>query len=60
MWLTLTSPSSRTPYSFQPVDAPTTSGVTEGFGLLFYNARWYDLGVGRFAQADMLVPDQGK
>ena len=23
-------------------DDPTTSGVTEGFGLMFYNARWYD------------------
>jgi hypothetical protein len=25
------------------LDDPTTVGVTEGFGLMFYNARWYDL-----------------
>jgi hypothetical protein len=24
------------------LDDPLTSGVTEGFGLMFYNARWYD------------------
>jgi len=26
------------------------------FGLYFYNARWYDPAVGRFAQADTIVP----
>jgi len=26
------------------------------FGLMFYNARWYDPAVGRFAQADTIVP----
>jgi RHS repeat-associated protein len=26
------------------------------FGLMFYNARWYDAGLGRFAQADSVVP----
>jgi RHS repeat-associated protein len=26
------------------------------FGLLFYNARWYDSQLGRFAQADSIVP----
>jgi RHS repeat-associated protein len=26
------------------------------FGLLFYNARWYDVSLGRFAQADSIVP----
>ena len=26
------------------------------FGLLFYNARWYDPALGRFAQADSIVP----
>jgi RHS repeat-associated protein len=26
------------------------------FGLMFYNARWYDPGLGRFAQADSIVP----
>src|SRR5512138_3707522 len=27
------------------------------FGLMFYNARWYDPALGRFAQADSVVPD---
>jgi len=30
-----------------------------GTGLLFYNARWYDPAVGRFLQADTLVPGAG-
>ncbi len=38
------------------MDDPTTSGTTEGFGLMFYNARWYDPAIGRFAQADSIVP----
>jgi len=44
------------------VDDPTTSGVTEGFGLtctrqgVFYNARYYDPALGRFAQADSIIP----
>jgi RHS repeat-associated protein len=41
-------------YSY--MDDPTTSGTTEGFGLMFYNARWYDPALGRFAQADSIVP----
>jgi len=28
-------------------------------GLYFYNARWYDPALGRFAQADTIVPDAG-
>ena len=28
---------------FSYMDDPTTTGVAEGFGLMFYNARWYDL-----------------
>jgi RHS repeat-associated protein len=38
------------------MDDPSTAGVTEGFGLMFYNARWYDPALGRFAQADSIVP----
>jgi len=38
------------------MDDPTTTGATEGFGLMFYNARWYDPQLGRFAQADTIVP----
>ena len=26
------------------------------FGLMFYNARWYDPTIGRFAQADTMIP----
>lgn len=29
---------------------------TADFGLMFYNARWYDPTLGRFAQADSIVP----
>jgi RHS repeat-associated protein len=29
----------------------------EAFGLMYYNARWYDPVLGRFAQADTLVPE---
>jgi RHS repeat-associated protein len=38
------------------MDDPSTAAVTEGFGLMFYNARWYDPALGRFAQADSIVP----
>jgi RHS repeat-associated protein len=29
---------------------------TNSFGLMYYNARWYDPSIGRFAQADTVVP----
>ncbi len=45
-------------YSY--LDDPSTSGVTEGFGLMFYNARWYDPALGRFAQPDTLIPEQSQ
>lgn len=32
------------------------SNHTADFGLMFYNARWYDPTLGRFAQADTIVP----
>ena len=41
-------------YSY--MDDPSTAAVTEGFGLMFYNARWYDPALGRFAQADTIIP----
>jgi RHS repeat-associated protein len=41
-------------YSY--MDDPSTSGVTEGFGLIFYGARLYDPAVGRFVQADPKIP----
>jgi len=38
------------------MDDPITSETTEGFGLMFFNARWLDPQLGRFAQADSIVP----
>ncbi|MBK6647094.1 MAG: hypothetical protein IPG44_15350 [Anaerolineales bacterium] len=41
---------------------PTEYGFTgqfshaADFGLMFYNARWYDFSLGRFAQADSIIP----
>ena len=32
---------------------------TSDFGLMFYNARWVDTSLGRFAQADTIVPSAG-
>jgi RHS repeat-associated protein len=39
------------------MEYPTTSGVTEGFGLMFYNARWYDPYLNHFVQADTIIPN---
>ena len=33
---------------------------TSDFGLMFYNARWYDVSLGRFAQADTIIPEQSQ
>jgi len=41
-------------YSYIADDA--TDIGSAGFGLMFYNARWYDPQLGRFAQADTIVP----
>ena len=41
---------------FSYMDDPSTSGVTEGFGLMFYNARMYDPVTGRFTSADTIIP----
>jgi RHS repeat-associated protein len=41
-------------YSYVNDDATDLGGA--GFGLMFYNARWYDPALGRFAQADTIVP----
>jgi len=45
-------------------DSPTTFGYTgqrkePGIGLYYYRARWYDPALGRFVQADSLVPGVG-
>ena len=31
----------------------------DSLGLYFYNARWYDPALGRFAQADTIIPSAG-
>ncbi|MBI3175912.1 MAG: hypothetical protein HYZ25_19495 [Chloroflexi bacterium] len=56
-----TTPAYRSPaytytgqYSY--MDDPTTSGVTEGFGLMFYQSRWYDPYITHFVQADTIIP----
>jgi RHS repeat-associated protein len=41
------------------MDDPLTSGVTEGFGLMFYQSRWYDPYLNHFSQPDSIVPDPG-
>jgi RHS repeat-associated protein len=41
-------------YSY--MDDITTQNVTEGFGLMDYNARMYDPALGRFTQADTIIP----
>ena len=41
-------------YSY--MDDPSTQSAIEGFGLMFYQSRFYDPQVGRFSQADSIVP----
>lgn len=55
-----TTPAYKLPlYQFtgQAADDPTTSGVTEGFGLMFYQSRFYDPQGRRFPQADSIIPE---
>jgi RHS repeat-associated protein len=40
---------------FGYTDDPSTPG-NEGFGLMYFGARWYDVSLGRFAQADTVIP----
>lgn len=41
-------------YSY--INDEATDIGNDGFGLMFYNARWYDPALGRFAQADTIIP----
>jgi len=43
-------------YSYMDDSATDLGGA--GFGLMFYNARWYDPVLGRFAQADTIIPSK--
>ncbi|MEK6751810.1 MAG: RHS repeat-associated core domain-containing protein [Chloroflexota bacterium] len=38
------------------MDDPSTTTVTEGFGLMHYQSRFYDPALGRFTSADTIVP----
>ena len=42
-----------------PTDRLYTGQYEAEAGLYFYNARWYDNQLGRFAQADSIVPNPG-
>jgi len=55
-----TSPCQRAaPGQFSYTDDLATPGVTEGFGLMFYVARFYDSYLNRWIQPDSIVPDPG-
>jgi RHS repeat-associated protein len=43
---------------FSYTDDPSTPQA-EGFGLMYYNARWVDASLGRFTQADAVIPSPG-
>ena len=51
-WETTRYTSGTSPTTFQY----TGQRVESSLGLLFYNARWYDPSLGRFLQADTIVP----
>jgi RHS repeat-associated protein len=40
-----------------PTDRTFTGQRWEEIGLYFFNARWYDAALGRFAQADTIIPN---
>ena len=50
-----------TRYSFgaTPTDRLYTGQYEAEAGLYFYNARWYDNQLGKFAQADSIIPEPG-
>jgi len=41
---------------FSYMDDPSTQGITEGFGLMYFGARWLDPSLGRFTQPDTIIP----
>ncbi len=60
---------SETDYLAWGIDDPTPADIGTSFkytgqrqaeaGLYFYNARWYDPKIGRFIQADTIIPEPG-
>src|SRR5258706_905371 len=55
---TWTDPNLNTTPAYQLSDYTFTGqrSYSADFGLMYYNARWYDSSLGRFAQADTVVP----
>ena len=47
----------RSTFGATPTDRLYTGQYEAEAGLYFYNARWYDNQLGRFAQADSIIPD---
>ncbi|MCI0551182.1 MAG: RHS repeat-associated core domain-containing protein, partial [Anaerolineae bacterium] len=56
-WGTTRYTSGTTPTTFRFTGQRQESGLGGPEGLYFYNARWYDPAVGRFVQADTIVPE---
>jgi RHS repeat-associated protein len=53
------APTLPTTFRYTGQRSGTGLGPSGGEGLMFYNARWYDPAVGRFIQADSIIPDPG-
>jgi RHS repeat-associated protein len=45
------------PWGEMPTDFSFTGQRDSGWGLYFYRARWYDSNLGRFSQADTIIPN---
>ena len=61
MWYKPWGESRGTPFGVTPTAHHFTGQVLDGVagGLYFYNARYYDPALGRFTQADTIVPEAG-
>ena len=61
LWYKPWGESRRTPFGATPTARRFTGQVLDGVagGLYFYNARCYDPALGRFLQADTIVPEPG-
>ena len=50
------APTLPTTFRYTGQRSETGLGPSGGEGLMFYNARWYDSALGRFVQADTMIP----
>ena len=53
------APTLPTTFRFTGQRSETGLGPSGGEGLYFYNSRWYDSALGRFVQADTVIPNPG-